>query len=228
MKGINKLLVYVLPYWKNAVLNFIFNLLAIAFSIFSVTMAIPFLGILFNNQPVVTTKLAWDFSYATFEHNFNFFLSQIIVQNDKAIALLIISLIVVAVTFFKTLFTYLGTFVTTSLIFKVVRDIRNKLYDKILRLPLSYFSEEKKGDIISRMTNDVTEVEGSVVRSLNAFIKDPLSIIFYLGTLLFMSPRLTIFDTKNFKSSFFGIKSPISPRFITLAYRRNARWFTNY
>ena len=193
MKGFNKLLRYIIPYWKDAVLNLFLNLNAIAFSIFSVGMAIPFLGILFDNQEIVTNKIELTLSYASFEHNFNYYLSQIIINSDKATALLIISLMVVVMTFFKTLFTYLANYITARLRNGVVKDIRNKIFDKSLALALSYFSEEKKGDIMSRMTNDVNEVEASVIRSLNAIFKDPLSIIFYLGTLLFMNVRLTLF-----------------------------------
>ncbi len=193
MKGLKKLLVYIIPYWKDAVLNLFFNLSAIAFSIFSVTMAIPFLGILFNNQEIVTQKPEFHLSYESFEQSLNYYLSQIIIESDKASALLSISLLVVSMTFFKTLFTYLANYITAKLRNGVVRDIRNKLYDKILILPLSYFSDEKKGDIMSRMTNDVNEVEASIIRSLNTLFKDPLSIIFYLVTLLFMSVKLTLF-----------------------------------
>jgi len=193
MKGIKKLLVYLIPYWKDALFNLIFNLLAISFSIFSVAMAIPFLGILFNNQPIVANQEAWNLSYSTLEHNFNYFLSQVILQNDKATALLYISLLVVSMTFFKTLFTYLANYVTANLRNGIVKDVRNQLFDKVLKLPLSYFSDEKKGDLMSRMTNDVNEIESSIIRSLNAIFKDPISILFYLATLLFMSAKLTLF-----------------------------------
>lgn len=193
MKKLKNIVHYIIPYWKHAGLNVIFNLLGVLFSVFSITMAIPFLGILFDNQQIVAEPRAFALNYETFEHNFNYYLSQIIVKTSTHKALLIISGLVIIMTFAKTFFTYMASFILAPLRTGVVRNIRNKLYNKILNLPLSYFSEKKKGDIISRMTNDVHEVEVSVLLSINAFFKEPFSILFYLATLLFMSPKLTLF-----------------------------------
>lgn len=193
MKKIFKLFRLVIPYWQQATFSILSNLLSIVFSVFSVTMAIPFLGILFDNQNLVTTGVPFAFSYDSLEHNFNYWLSQIIVDYGKPAALMYISMLVVSMVFFKTLFAYLADYFISPLRNGIVRDLRNKLFDKILTLQLGYFSEEKKGDLISRITTDVNEIEVSIIRSLNSVFKEPMSIIIYLGTLIFMSPQLTLF-----------------------------------
>ncbi len=193
MKKFVKLFGLVVPYWRDATLSILFNLFSIVFSVFSVSMAIPFLGILFDNQNLVTTSVPFEFKYNALEHNFNYWLSQIIVDYGKPSALLYISLLVVATVLFKTTFAYLADFFIAPLRNGIVRDIRNKLFDKILILQMGYFSEEKKGDLISRITTDVNEIEVSIIRSLNSLFKEPMSIIIYLSTLIFMSPQLTLF-----------------------------------
>ncbi|MGM0406700.1 MAG: ABC transporter ATP-binding protein, partial [Bacteroidota bacterium] len=126
-------------------------------------------------------------------HNFNYFLSQIILTQGERVALLTVSILVIIFVLFKTSLHYASTYVMAPLRNGVVRDIRNKLNRKILGLQLSYFTEERKGDIISRMTSDVQEIETSVVRSLNNTIKAPITIIVYLSILFITSPFLTIF-----------------------------------
>lgn len=192
MKDLGKILRYVIPYWVDAVFNVLFNLLSVIFSLFSISMVIPFLGILFGTQPTVESAPPLDFSMASIRDNFFKFLSDIIAQHGEATALLYVSLFVVASTLFKTGFRYLAMFKLAPIRNNVVRDIRNKLFNKSIDLPLSYYSEERKGDIISRMTNDVKEIEWSVLSSLEVLFRDPITIIIYVGALLYMSPQLTL------------------------------------
>ena len=193
MKKFLGLLRYILPYWVKAVLNILFNFLAVVFSLFSFTMAKPFLDILFQHQELVTTQVPFEFTAAAIQQNFNYYLSSVVQNQGEAQALLLVSLLVVSAVFFKTGFWYLANFFMAPLRNNVIRDIRNNIFRKILQLPLAFYSEERKGDIISRMTGDVQEIEVSIVRSLNVVFKEPITIIVYLISLLVWSPQLTLF-----------------------------------
>ncbi len=155
-------------------------------------MVAPFLNVLFN-QTANYEKTPLSYSVKSLYSNFNFFLSNFIQENGKLEALFLISILVVTLFFFKNLFRYLGMFFLAPVRNGVVRDLRNKMYDKILWLPLTYFSEERKGDLISRMTSDVQEIEWSIMQSLEVIFREPLTILLFLGTMLFMSPQLSIF-----------------------------------
>lgn len=193
MKRFIKLLLYVKPYWDKALLNGIFNILGSISSLFSLTMVIPFLGILFGTQPAVYTLVPFEFSFNSIQHNFNYFLTQTIEKHGSSSALLIVSIIVIFTSMLKNLFIFLANFFMAPIRNNVIRDIRNVLYDKILHLPLSFFSNEKKGDLITRMSNDVQEIEWSIMSSIEMIFRDPLTILIYLITLFFMSYQLTLF-----------------------------------
>jgi subfamily B ATP-binding cassette protein MsbA len=193
MKDFIKILRYIVPYWRNALLNLLYNLLSVIFSLFSFTMAIPFLSILFGKQEVVTKPIVFDFSLSSIQHNFYYFLSEIVREKGPESALISVSLFMVFMVMLKTGFMFLGKYVLAPLRNGVLKDIRNKIYNKILSLHVGYFSEERKGDIMSRMTNDVQELEVSVIRSMEIFFKEPITILVYLVSLIYMSPQLTLF-----------------------------------
>ncbi|MDK2977758.1 MAG: ATP-binding cassette, subfamily bacterial MsbA [Bacteroidales bacterium] len=193
MKGYKKILEYIFPYWGKGLTSILFALLATVFSLFSFTGVIPFLGILFKNQPIIENPVPFEFSSEAIMHNLNYYLSQIILTQGERAALLTVSIMVIIFVLLKTSMQYASNYVMAPLRNGVVRDIRNKLNQKILGLQLSYFTDERKGDIISRMTSDVQEVETSVVRSLNNAIKAPITIIIYLIVLFTISPFLTLF-----------------------------------
>lgn len=193
MKGFGKILRYMIPYWGKGVSSVGLSFLATIFSLFSFTMVIPFLGILFDNQPMVESPVEFALNTEAITTNFYYFLSQIIITQGVNTALLTVSILVVIFAFFKTLLQYSSNYVMAPLRNGVVRDIRNKLNTRILELQLSYFTEERKGDLMARMTSDVQEVESSVVRSLNNAIKAPITMIIYLAVLFIMSPFLTLF-----------------------------------
>ncbi len=192
MKGVMKIIRYMYPYWGKGVMSIVYALISTIFSLFSFTMAIPFLGILFGNQPKITELVKWELNTKAIAHNFNYFLSKIIETQGPEAALLSVSIIVVSFVLLKTLFHYLSNYVMAPLRTGVIRDIRNQLNTKILQLQISYFTEERKGDLISRMTSDVQEIEASIIRSLNNAIKMPLTLIVYLVILFIMSPILTL------------------------------------
>jgi subfamily B ATP-binding cassette protein MsbA len=193
MKGLGRVIKYMVPYWSKGLTSILLSLLSTVFSLFSFTMASPFLGILFNNQPRVTDPIPFELSTDAIMQNLNYFLSQIIEHKGEKQALLAVSLMIVFFVFFKTLFHYLSNYAMAPLRTKVIRDIRNHLNSKVLDLQLSYFTDERKGDLISRMTGDVNEIEASIVRSLNNAIKAPITIIIYLTMLFIWSPKLTVF-----------------------------------
>ncbi|MDA3780454.1 MAG: ABC transporter ATP-binding protein [Bacteroidales bacterium] len=193
MKVISKLFSYIKPYSGKALSSILFSLLGTVFSLFSFTMAMPFLGILFKSQPMIGSTVPWEFSTKALLHNFNYFLSTIISTKGEKSALLTVSFLIISFALFKTAFYYLSRYVITPLRTGVVRDFRNNLNAKILDLQLAYFSEERKGDIISRMTADTQIIETTIIQSISNAIKAPITILIYLAMLFAMSPILTAF-----------------------------------
>ncbi len=193
MRGfLNIIRQYVYPYRGYAVLNILFNLIGVIFSLFSLLMIAPFLRVLFGLQEVAQDPVALGWNLRSIEDGFNHLLGQIIESNGKPAALLLVSGLAVILFFLKTSSVYLANYFMAPIRNGVVRDIRNRVYGKIVELPLSYFSRERKGDIMARLTQDVQEVEWSVMVSLEKFFRDPLNIIVFLIGMLIMSPQLTL------------------------------------
>nr|WP_319273444.1 ABC transporter ATP-binding protein [uncultured Draconibacterium sp.] len=184
---------FVPPYRGKVVMNIIYNILGALFGTFSFAMLIPALDILFQTKELVTEKVDWAFTADSITNNVNYYISSFIIEHGQQDALLLIGLILVIATLFKVGFTYLADFVLIALRNGVVYDIRSLIYKKIIGLPLGYFSEERKGDIMARITSDVQEVENSVANSLGMMIKNPILIIVFLGVMIYMSWSLTLF-----------------------------------
>lgn len=187
---------YILPFKGYAVLNILSNILAVFFSLFSLVMVGPFLEILFGTkevniaaEPVVELSNLKD-SLVDF---FYYQLQMIIDQYGKLDALLFICIMVATFIFLKNLFRFLGLYFMAPIRNGVIRDIRNQLFNKITVLPLSYFSEEKKGDILTRVTSDVQEIEWSILSVLEATFREPVAFAAYLTAMLMISPVLTLF-----------------------------------
>ena len=157
---------YIKPYWFYAVLNILFNVLSAIFALFSFVMAIPFLRILFETQELVTEAMPFALNMEAVQHNFNYYISSIIIRYGDGPALLMVSILVVIMALLKTGFKFLANFYITPVRVGVVRDIRNRVFGKTLRLPMSYFSDSRKGDVMARVGMDVNEVELSVMSSL--------------------------------------------------------------
>ncbi len=183
---------YAVPYKWRLIFSVIFNFLGTTFTIGSFGMTIPFLSILFGQQEIVTESVPFEFSSTALMHNFNYFLSQIIINKGEHAALLAVSIIVVISMTLKNTFMYLGNYVVVPLRTGMIKDLRNDLYRKIVYLPMRFFSEERKGDLISRMIGDTKELEESVVNSLQRALKSPIEFIGFLVTLLFLSSQLTL------------------------------------
>jgi ATP-binding cassette, subfamily B, bacterial MsbA len=192
MKDYKKILVYIKPYGLKVALNIFFNFISVVFNVFSVAMIIPVLGILFETQALVTENVPFALSTQALKHNFDYYISLLILRAGSINTLLIVGLTAIVMSFLKNGFKYLAMYYLASIRNGVVKDIRNDLYDKIMLLPLSYYSNEKKGDLISRMTNDVQQIEHSIISSLEMFFREPITILVLLGTLVIISPQLTV------------------------------------
>ncbi len=172
-------------------MNVLFNALSVIFSLFSLTMVAPFLNVLFS-QETKYHQMPWNLSVKSLFNNFNYFLSKFIVDHGKMEAIELIAGLVVLLFFLKNLFRYLAMYFISPIRNGVIRDLRNKMYEKILYLPLTYFSEERKGDLMSRMTSDVQEIEWSIMMSLEVIFREPFTIFIFLATMLMMSPQLSL------------------------------------
>jgi len=193
MKNFYKLFRYVKPYWVKVIISLSFNAASAIFSVSSIAMIIPFLGILFDNQPIVPVRPEFEFSINTIRDIFNYEVNEIIIEKGRISAVVFVSIIIVILSFFKNGLHYTGSYILAPVRNGIVKDIRNALFDKILKLHMGFFSDEKKGDVMSKMTTDVNEVEQSVIRSLDFFFREPILIIVYLSILFSMSVNLTLF-----------------------------------
>lgn len=184
---------FIPPYKKQLLLNFLFNLLSALFTVFSVTMMIPILEILFGLSKDVNELIPWAMNMGAIKHNAYFYITAFKNANGAGFTLLFVGLFVIVATLLKVGFYYLGAFEAIYIRNGVVKDMREQIFSKILKLALPFFSEERKGDIISRITGDVTEVENSIMSSLDMFLKNPIIILVLLISMLVMSPSMTLF-----------------------------------
>ncbi len=184
---------FIPPYKKQLILNFLFNLLSALFAVFSVTMLIPILEILFGLSQEIKELVPWEMNLAAIKHNFYYYIWAFKVAHGTSLTLFFVGLYVIAASFLKVGFYYLGAIEAVYIRNGVVKDIREQIFNKIMRLALPFFSEERKGDIISRITGDVTEVENSIMSSLDMFMKNPVIIMVLICSMLIMSPSMTLF-----------------------------------
>ena len=188
---------FIPPYKKYLVLTVLFNILSAVLNIFSFAALIPILQILFRTEGTGTAThlMPWtlDNIKEVMANNADYYVTQLIGNVGATTTLLLIGLFLAFTTFLKTGAYFLSSATIIPIRTGVVRDIRNQLYAKITSLPLGFFSEERKGDIISRMTGDVGEIESSIMSSLDMLFKNPILIISYFTALLFISWQLTLF-----------------------------------
>lgn len=183
------------PYKKYLLFSVFFNVLSALLNIFSFAALIPILQILFQVDGGLRANelLPWALSKEVLQNNLSYYVQELIISTSATTTLLIIGLFLAFTTFLKTMAYFLSSATVMPIRTGVVRDIRNKLYNKITSLSLSFFSEERKGDIIARMSGDVQEVENSIMSSLDMLFKNPILIVAYLVTLIVISWQLTIF-----------------------------------
>jgi subfamily B ATP-binding cassette protein MsbA len=190
MKKFSVILQYLSRYRGKIVVYLIFNVLSIIFGLISLGMLSPFLTILFQGegakgQPLTITTNAVGGLKDVLNH--------VIQHSDKSSTLLLICFLILVSTILKNLFYYWSSYISSPIRSATITFLRNDVYEKILALPIGYFTEQRKGDLISRMTNDIYEIESSVVSTLEGLIKDPLTIIGYLAYMVYLSPWLSLF-----------------------------------
>lgn len=194
---INVLRRFVPPYKKYLVLSVVFNILSAVLNIFSFAALIPILQIIFKtgDGKAATGWMAWDWGNAqeVLMNNLNYYVNTLLAEHGQTTTLLFIGLFLAFTTMLKTGAYFLSSATIVPIRTGVVRDIRNQLYRKITALPLGFFSEERKGDIIARMSGDVQEIESSIMSSLDMLFKNPVLIVAYFTTLVFISWQLTVF-----------------------------------
>ena len=196
MKGFFRLLVrFVPPYKRYLCLNILFNLLTAVLTLFSFALIIPILEMLFGLNTTTYSFMEWNSGKVNevVVNNFYYYVQCIIERYGASTALASIALALVVMTAFKTGCAYLSAYFMIPIRTGVVRDIRNKIYGKIVSLPIGFFSNERKGDVMARMSGDVTEVENSVMSSLDMMFKNPIMIIACLTMMIALSWQLTVF-----------------------------------
>ena len=190
---------FVPPYKKYLGLSVLFNILSAVLNIFSFAALIPILQILFQVDGGIRANdyMEWDGTLGSIKevatNNLYYYIQEFIVAHSASTALLVIGLFLAFMTFLKTGAYFLSSATIIPIRTGIVRDIRNQLYQKITSLSLGFFSEERKGDIIARMSGDVQEVENSIMSSLDMLFKNPILILFYFITLICISWQLTLF-----------------------------------
>lgn len=186
---------FVPPYKRYLAFSVIFNILSAILNIFSFAALIPILQILFQVDGGIRANdlMPWAFDKEVLLNNLSYYVQDMILDTSATTALLVIGFFLAFMTFLKTAAYFLSSATMMPIRTGVVRDIRNQLYQKITSLSLSFFSEERKGDIIARMSGDVQEVENSIMSSLDMLFKNPVLIVIYFGTLMAISWQLTLF-----------------------------------
>lgn len=188
MKNIKRLIYYISDYKGSIVLYFVCSLLAVVFSVFSMGSLMPVLQVLFSGDEKPKPKANPNIIEQL--HTYIFDLTE---KNGPINALALICVAIVLFVALKNIFLYLSIYILAPLRNAILRRLRNELFVKILSLPIGYFTDERKGDIMSKMTNDINEVEVSVISVLEVFIREPLMLIFFLGAMIMISPSLSLF-----------------------------------
>ena len=190
MRKYSRVLSYLKDYKGSILIYLVSILLSITFSILSLAMLFPFLQLLFGaNQTNIGTKS----TSVSIVNTVNQYLAKMMSEGGAYHALSIVCIFIILSIFFKNLFLYFAARTVGPMKNRIVTRLRIEMYNKLLSLPIGYFTEKRKGDLMSRMSNDINEVEGSVIGALEGWVKDPISIIINLSVLLYISPRLTVF-----------------------------------
>jgi len=190
MKRFWKLLHHVSDYKFQVWMTILSHILSAVFTVVSLPLIIPFFQILFDAEPPVAASPSGNFDI---EGHLKYFFTDLVNSNDKQTALLYVCLAIVLVFFFKNLFRYLASYFITPVRNSIVADIRDQLFQKYLTLPMSFFTDQSKGNLITRMSSDVTEIEHSIINVLEGAFKAPFILIGCLFFMMYVSPSLTLF-----------------------------------
>jgi len=193
-KTFSRVLTYVKPYWGSVVMNVVFNLVTIFFSLFSFALVVPFLNLLFKTDAIeAVSKPEFSLTSDYLLGYLNYYMSDLIINHGQRYALVFICLVLLVAFFFRNLGRFFACYFMANVRVGAVHDMRRDVYNKILILPLSFYHTRQKGDTLARITTDVQEVEVSILNWLEMLIKDPLTIIFYFAFMVSLSPKLTLF-----------------------------------
>jgi subfamily B ATP-binding cassette protein MsbA len=193
MNSLKKILKYALDYKGYAGLNILFNILQVLAELSAMLLFIPFLNLLFNQETeIVNQKPQFSLTKEYFSDYFNYTLQHFIEDNNKVEALFYVCILVGTLFLLKNIFRYLAMFFIAVLRTGIVKDLRSKIYNKMMDLPLSFYSETKKGDMLTRITSDVQEIEFSILQSLEMLFREPINIVLSLVLLISISPKLTL------------------------------------
>ncbi len=196
MDYLKKLSRFILPYKKYAVLNIICNIFYALFSTLSMVSLMPMINVLFGESKKVTIKPTYEGIGKIkpyLEDSLNYFVTSVSANDGPQQALMYMIILIISLFLLKNLFSYLAVFFVTYLRNGVLKDLRDNIYDKVINLPISYYSEKRKGDIIARISGDVSEVQVSLLSVLELIVREPLTIVFAIITMFILSAKLTIF-----------------------------------
>lgn len=193
MSNFSRIVSYLKPYRSQALLNFVFNALSAVFSLFSIVMVIPLLQLIFDQVPAVHERPEVGVSAKSILEYIKYLLSTEKQQHGAETALIDVCVAIILVFFLKNLFRYMALRVLSPIRTGVMYDLRNDIYDKLLSLPLAYYSNERKGDLMSRMTDDVRGIEQGIFSMLEDALIQPLTILMFLTWMLMLNAQLTLF-----------------------------------
>lgn len=193
MKTFIRLIKYIKQYWIYAVLNLVSNVFYSLFSLFSLAMATPFLLVLFEKVTIVAQKPEINWNAETIKNYFFYQMSEVVVNYGKFQALIMVAIAFVTFSLLSNLFRYLAMYFMSPLRNGVVCDLRNEVYNKLLILPLSFYAKVKTGDIMSRVSSDVHEVEWSIMSTIQLLLREPIMILMFMSALIVLSVKLTLF-----------------------------------
>lgn len=192
MDKVRILLKYLKPYKWSAIRNILYNILSAIFALFSYTLIMPFIKILFDRVAIVSSPGEFRLTIDYLSEYFKYYMHEFIVRNGQAETLLMVSLLFIVASLLKNGFIFLANNSMAYIRASTVRDLRSKMYHKVLRLPLSFFTNSRKGDIMTRISNDVQEIEISVMSSLTMLFRDPVSILIFVIYLFVTSYQLSL------------------------------------
>ncbi len=196
MSYIKKLYPFIFPYKKYAILNIICNIFYALFSTLAMVSLMPMINVLFGESKKITVEpvyLGLNKIKPYLEDSLNYFITSVSTEKGPQYALMYMIILIISLFLLKNVFSYLSIFFITFLRNGVLKDLRNSIYDKVIHLPISYYSEKKKGDIISRISGDVAEVQNSLLSVLELIVREPLTIAFAIITMFIISAKLTLF-----------------------------------
>ncbi|WP_430409039.1 ABC transporter ATP-binding protein [Kordia sp.] len=194
MNYIKKILRFAIPYKKYAYLNIFFNILYALFSTLGMVALIPMLTVLFDEGEKLTKKPIFNGNIKEYSENYlNYFITTTSESEGQINTLMYMIILIIVLFFFRNIFSYLAMYFITFLRNGILKDVRNELYDKITALPISFYSEKRKGDVIARTSADVGEIQNSFLSVLELIVKEPLTILFTIGAMFFISSKLTLF-----------------------------------